>query len=246
MTSPFEIEIKHLGPKIEHILQQVIATHLQRDTSGVQLTDPARLEEALHQYLTILDGLDAPSKTESDATIDAAQINLSELGDYGLNLLSELFDWNSILQLDATSEDLHHVILSLALWIARHDGKISSIEQLVNSISFLANRSQEPALLARLSKLIEEIIEAVNPASTEDGKGEPWRILNLNYGIVATRSHNPEIIEAAFEKLLLRIPAEAAAFFAEGMEQMDIVGYPDNVRRIMEKYYQQTQNRVLH
>jgi hypothetical protein len=32
------------------------------------------------------------------------------------------------------------------------------------------------------------------------------------------------------------LPEDARAFFREGMEQMDIVGYPDHVRAIMSRY----------
>ncbi|MDT8283823.1 MAG: hypothetical protein RQ982_13565, partial [Gammaproteobacteria bacterium] len=64
----------------------------------------------------------------------------------------------------------------------------------------------------------------------------PWRVLNLNYGIVATRSHQPELIEQAYGVLIKNLPQDARQFFKEGQQQMDIIGYPDEVREVVERY----------
>jgi len=61
-------------------------------------------------------------------------------------------------------------------------------------------------------------------------------VLNLNWGIVATRSHNAGLMAHVFDQLIKNIPIDAKTFFQEGMQQMDIVGYPDHVREVMEKY----------
>ena len=36
--------------------------------------------------------------------------------------------------------------------------------------------------------------------------GRPWRILNLNHGIIANRAHNTDIMNSVFEQLLLLYP----------------------------------------
>ena len=64
----------------------------------------------------------------------------------------------------------------------------------------------------------------------------PWRILNLNYGIVATRSHNPELIEQAYDSLAKNLPQDARQFFKEGLQQMEVIAYPDEVREVVERY----------
>ncbi|WP_428634967.1 hypothetical protein [Sedimenticola sp.] len=43
-------------------------------------------------------------------------------------------------------------------------------------------------------------------------------------------------MEEVFGQLVSNIPQDARGFFQEGMQQMDIVGYPDEVRQVMEKY----------
>ncbi|MEA1890854.1 MAG: hypothetical protein U9N50_13895 [Pseudomonadota bacterium] len=66
--------------------------------------------------------------------------------------------------------------------------------------------------------------------------GRPWRILNLNRGIIATRSHHPEIMPHAYSDLVKNIPDDARQFFNEGQKQMEIVDYPDHVKEIMQQY----------
>jgi hypothetical protein len=53
-------------------------------------------------------------------------------------------------------------------------------------------------------------------------------------------------MESVFEQLVFRLPEDAPGFFAEGMHQMDIIGYPDHVRNVMKTYYQLTNQPTLH
>ena len=69
----------------------------------------------------------------------------------------------------------------------------------------------------------------------------------INRAIVATRSHNPELMEPAFDAIVECLPQEAQRFFAEGMEQMAIIDYPTQVRDLVRRYYlAHTQRRLLH
>ena len=94
--------------------------------------------------------------------------------------------------------------------------------------------------IAELARVIREIIDAAADEIRQDleqsNPMRPWRIINLNYGIVATRSHDPVLMDEAFGALVENLPQDARAFFREGMQQMDIVGYPEEVREVVEKY----------
>ena len=111
---------------------------------------------------------------------------------------------------------------------------------LVNSLAGYANELSEPHTLADLASVIKEIIDACDDDIRRDVEQtnmmRPWRILNLNYAIVATRSHQPEIIEVAYDELVKNLPQDARQFFKEGLQQMDIVGYLDAVREVVERY----------
>ena len=77
--------------------------------------------------------------------------------------------------------------------------------------------------------------------------GRPWRVLLLNNSIVATRSHDTDLMEAAFAILTSQLPEDATRFFSEGMEQMEALDYPPHVRQVMEKYHREWPvNRSLH
>jgi hypothetical protein len=141
--------------------------------------------------------------------------------------------------------------INFAVWVARQDGQIDTLEPVVDALAMLANSTPDTGELESLSGIMGKIAEAVSPVIREDlekiNPGRPWRVLLLNIGIVATRSHNPDIMVTAFDALARYLPEDAARFFTEGMEQMEALNYPPQVRKVMEKYHRQwTVNRSLH
>ena len=119
-------------------------------------------------------------------------------------------------------------------------GQINRLELVVNSFAAWANELQDTVQIAELARVVREIIDAASEKLRRDldqsNPMRPWRIINLNYGIVATRSHDPDLMDEAFAVLVENLPQDARAFFREGMQQMDIVGYPDEVREVVERY----------
>ena len=119
----------------------------------------------------------------------------------------------------------------------------------MNALS-LANQSTDSRILTKLHQHAEKITNlvanSIKAVLKKSEPGRPWRILNLNHGIIGTRTHNIDIMDTVFEQLLLRLPKDAENFFANGMKQMDIIGYPDHVRHVMERFYQLTNQPTLH
>ncbi len=139
----------------------------------------------------------------------------------------------------------------MALWVARHDGQIDTLEPVVDALALLANTIRTPQTLETLSAEIGRIVAAVAPVISRDlekiNPGRPWRVLLLNYSIVATRSHNTAMMEQAFAVLTRHLPEDAGRFFSEGMQQMDALDYPEPVRKVMAKYHRQwSMDRSLH
>ena len=94
-------------------------------------------------------------------------------------------------------------------------------------------------------------VDATAPAIRQDldkaNPGRPWRILHMNRAIVATRTHQPDVMDEAFTVLTEHLPEDAAGFFSQGMEQMDLLNYPPHVREVMDRYYRKwSVNRSLH
>jgi hypothetical protein len=141
--------------------------------------------------------------------------------------------------------------IDLALWIARHNGQIDTLEPAVDALARMANSTLDQQELASLGAVIARISDAVSSIIRQDpdkaNPGRPWRILLLNHAIVATRSHDTDTMEMAFEVLTAHLPEDAGKFFSEGMQQMDALNYPPHVRKVMEKYHNDwSRNRSLH
>jgi hypothetical protein len=210
-------------------------------------SDPSSLVEAFRQLLNVM------ARIESDAQADrmSDSADITEIGEYALRLQEALAALATNAGLDEHQEALALVSVNIALWVADHGGRIDTLEPVVDALALLANNLREPSRLEALSHVISRIVAAVSPMISQDleklNPGRPWRVLLLNQSIIATRSHNPELMEQAFAMLTGKLPEDAARFFSEGMQQMDALNYPEHVRRVMEKYHRQwTVNRALH
>jgi len=175
---------------------------------------------------------------------------ISEIGNYGLELIQNLSVWAGRLDMPDEKHQLHTIMVVVALWVARRGGCLTTIDTVVDTIASMANACYEPHVLAELSDVMGELINAVSQEIkreevTED-KLQPWRILNINRGIIATRTHDPQIMEPVFDQLVHNIPEDASMFFEQGMQQMEELDYPTNVREVMNKYYRTYSARVLH
>jgi hypothetical protein len=208
------------------------------------------LAEAYRQLLDVMARVEADSQADGSGPTGhrAGVEDITELGEYGFRLQENL---TSLVDRAELKDALAGLTVDLALWVAAHGGRLDSIEALVDALALIANRTSEPRELGRLSEAMGRLIDAVSPLIREDlekmNPGRPWRVLLLNRGIVATRSHDPERMEEAFDLLIRHLPEDAAGFFSAGMQQMEALDYPAQVRRVMEKYHRRwTVNRALH
>ena len=207
------------------------------------MNTPHNLLAAMDQAIDVMQRADADSavlqdmSAESIGKLEAKDVN--KIGQYALDLLESLlvFVQNKS---GEQNRDLLRLSIPVSLWIVHHGGKLSQIDMLVNSLAAYANEITEPYMLAELSAVIKQLVDACDDEIRHDldqtNMMRPWRILNLNYGIVATRSYQPEIMQQAYDTLVRNLPQDAREFFKEGMQQMDIVGYPDEVREVVERY----------
>jgi hypothetical protein len=198
---------------------------------------PGQLHAAVQQFLTT--SLHLEHVSGPNGPIE--QKDVSELGDYGITLLMDLGAWARQLGLDGTDAEFDQIALAFADWVMRHDGEIRTLEPLVDALARLANRAREPEDLEDLANLMTRVIHATAVRARQDHAktrpSEPWRLLHLNRGIVATRTHNTVLMEQVFDELVSDLPTDARQFFADGMQQMDRFGYPVTVRTVMARYF---------
>lgn len=192
---------------------------------------------ALKQSIDIMERADADGQPTQVLSPDATR----EIGDYIFNLLDQLAIAAANRGMQEQMLQFHRMALPVAVWLHRHHGVINKLDILVNAIASFANELTDPLRLEELADLAEKIVAM----ATDDIKRDldntdarrPWRVLNLNWGIIATRTHNTQVMQRTFDQLIKNIPQDAANFFREGMQQMAIINYPQHVKDVMEQYY---------
>ena len=193
---------------------------------------------AMQQTIDVMERVDVDRQAQNAEPLQRDEI--SQIGEYALDLLDELSVIAANRGLQQSMRVLQRLSLPAAWWISRHGGRISKLDIVVNAIAGYANELQQHDELQQLCQGIGRVVEAVDDDIRRDLEAtnpmRPWRILNLNWGIVATRSHDAEMMEQVFDQLIKNIPADVKSFFQEGMQQMDIIGYPQHVREVMGKY----------
>ncbi len=167
----------------------------------------------------------------------------TEIGEHGFILLLQLIDLMNRLELPHKRREIEQVSLIFAGWIIRFEGRIRHLEPIVNACAQLANLLQDKNALKALYKLMTQVADSCTSEIQQDlehsNQLRPWRLLHINRGIVATRTHDLDIMKNAFDALLAYLPFEANNFFAEGIKEMDAQDYPTHVRNLMELYYSQ-------
>jgi hypothetical protein len=215
----------------------ILNAYAERGPAASDSVTPGQLHAAIEKFL-------ADSGRLEHAAGDAGWIdgpNVTELGDYGITLLMDLAAWAHELGLRDTDAEFDHVALAFAEWIARHGGEIRTLDPVVDALARLANRAHEKRDLESLIEQMTRIVHATaTSARLNHGKrhpSEPWRLLHFNRGVVATRTHNPAIMQRVFDELAHDLPGEAPQFFAEGMQQLDKHSYPLAVHEVMTRYF---------
>lgn len=211
---------------------------------------PPLIATAFDELFNVMQRSDAEGAAEHSMP-GVAPGAITELGEYALELFDEALRWANHLDLPEVFTTLQAYTIAMARWIAGRGGQLLTLEPVVDAFARQANSSQDPGELVALYAAMSDTVQATNPVIRQDiektNPGRPWRILLLNRAIVATRSHQPDLMEEAFTTLVEHLPEDAAGFFSQGMEQMDLLNYPRHVRAVMDRYYRKwSVNRSLH
>lgn len=201
---------------------------------------PELIRNALQQLVEVLQRHEWLADPAREPGIEAESVDVTELGDYGLTMLTDLFGLAQDLQMPDACTALERLALSLGLWVVEQQGELNRIDLLVNGVAHVANQTSSALELERLFYLMGDILDAVPDLQAEepaDSPPAPRKLLLLNRAIVATRSLSPELMETAYAEVAEQLPREAPGFFHEGMEQVQLQNYPDPVRRVIERFY---------
>jgi hypothetical protein len=242
------VDIAYISEELRTLTEELVEVF--EDGNSDTDPDPRVLLQVLNELFADLHRLDeeVPQQASMEVQTRSTLKKLRILGDRGIELLTRLAALAGSLHLPRRAHAIGELTLPLACWVARRGGELGHIGPVVDGAATLANRIDQPSELGRLYGLLTEVVDAVDlQVSQEKGPSRPWRLLLLNRAIVATRSHRPELMEDAFEAIVEHLPEDAPIFFREGIEQMDALGYPHQVRTLMQRYYDQwCKQRVLH
>jgi len=195
-----------------------------------------QLIQAFDQFFNVISRIDI----QADENLPITEIEATDIGDHGLVLLLKLVDLMERLELLHKRQDIEQISLIFAHWILSYGGKFNHLESLVNAFAQLANTMRDHEALKQLSILMGQVVDACSQEIKLDidknNKFRPWRLLHINRGIVATRTHDLEIMKTVFDELLVYLPEEASSFFDEGMREMDALDYPLHVRELIAFY----------
>jgi hypothetical protein len=234
------VDLNYICRQFESVAPAVVSAS-RESGSGTKHADhsPAMQEQAMRRLLELLQIVESDDTSEQE--LARHDVDVNELGDYAIHLMVDLSAMAGSLKLKSESQKLEDLTLPMALWIARHQGELRTLEPVVNALARLANTLREPSLLAQLYQMAAELQQAVDEWVRKDleksNPGRPWRLLLMNQAIIATRSHQPGLIDEAYQHFAEALPEEAPRFFEEGMRQMEALNYPREVRQVVEKYY---------
>jgi len=186
-------------------------------------SSPPLLGEAFQRLYDAMQRTEASLSDDSAISVgnQASAKDVTEMGEYALELFDQSLHWANHLDLPVVFETLQRFTIAMARWIARHGGELLHLDPVVDAP-------------------IQQDLDKSSP-------GRPWRILHMNRAIVATRTHQPDVMEEAFTVLVRHLPEDAPGFFTQGMEQMDLLNYPPHVREVMDRYYRKwSVKRSLH
>jgi len=221
-----------------------LVERLEDARDDVRRPDPTR-EPSEQQRLTdvLADVLDALQQRErgTDTRLGGPEPTLGDLGDHAIDLLARLAEIARRMQLDAEADALHRLTVPLACCVARGGGELTHIGPVVNAAAALTNTLRDPAEIAVLFRMTDDVFRAVSLRVSDARAGSEgqraWRLLIITRAIMATRTQQPALMENAFATLIEQMPDDAAGFFREGMEKMEALDYPAAVRIVMQRYH---------
>ncbi|OOZ45179.1 hypothetical protein [Solemya velum gill symbiont] len=231
--SSLVIEIPTIADQALGIMKRVIDENEKTQEITDQASGPLPLASALSDFFQLASGLEQEEqKPESEA--------ISELGHYTLDLLDRLASQIWHLDIHDQRDNMARLFVSLAVWFARHNAVQDNLQATADSFAILVNGEQDSDELANLSRFIDEVLEsASDEIKTDEDKSDPWRpwrVLNLNSGVAATRALDTQLMQTTFEHMERRLPYDLPGFFADGKRQMESQDVPEEVNQLISQY----------
>jgi len=231
--SSLVIEVPSISDSALEVMKRVIDENERTQKIEDPESGPIPLANALSDFFQLAAGLEQQGQQLDSETA-------SELGHYAIDLVDRLSYQLRQLDIHDQRDNLAAVFVSLATWFARRNATLDNLTGVADGFASLVNGAHASEELIALSRLGDEILESATDELKLDADRSdpwrPWRVLNLNLGIAATRSLNVARIREVFGKLERRVPHDLPGFFADGRRQMDAQDVPQEVRDVLTEF----------
>ncbi len=231
--SSLNINIPTLSDLALQVMMRVIEENEQSQRIQDEQAGPLPLAAALSDFFQLASSIEnGAEKLEPEV--------ITEIAQYALDLLDRLAQQLRVLDIHDQRDPMAKIFVSLALWFARQGATLDNLSGTAEGFANLVNSETDKSELAKLTLLIQEVLEcAADELKRDEGRADPWRpwrVLNLNSGIAATRSLDPVLMQETFDSLVKRLPDDMPNFFADGQRRMKGQNVPEDVRMVMEQY----------
>ena len=237
------IEIPVISDLALEIMKRVIDENEKTQKITDEQSGPIPLAAAMSDFFELASALENGEQLEDSAAI-------SELAHYALDLVDRLQAQLWYLDIHDQRDKLSRLFASLAVWFARQDAILDNLNGAADSFAILVNGENDSAVLADMSRLMNEVLEAAsNEIKMDEDRSDqfrPWRVLNLNSGVAATRSFDAKLMQDTFEKMERRLPHDLPGFFADGKRQVQMQEVPESVREVMTQFADKWANQLPH
>ena len=241
--SSLVIEIPVISDLALEIMKRVIDENEKTQKITDEQSGPIPLASAMSDFFQLASALENGEQLEDSAAI-------SELAHYALDLVDRLQAQLWYLDIHDQRDRLSRLFASLAVWFARQDAILDNLNGAADSFAILVNGENDSTVLADMSRLMNEVLEAAsNEIKMDEDRSDqfrPWRVLNLNSGVAATRSFDAKLMQDTFEKMERRLPHDLPGFFADGKRQVQMQEVPDDVREVMTQFADKWANQLPH
>jgi len=241
--SSLKIEIPVISDLAMGIMKRVIDENEKTQKITDEQSGPIPLASAMSDFFQIASALENGQELEDSEAI-------SELAHYALDLVDRLQSQLWYLDIHDQRDDLSRLFASLAVWFARHDAVLDNLKGAGDSFAILVNGENDKTELASMSRLMEELLDAASSEIKMDQDRSdiwrPWRVLNLNAGVAATRSFDVELIENTYATMGRRLPDDMPGFLADGKRQASTQQVPDEVRDVVNRHAEKWPTPLAH
>ncbi len=242
-TNVLRIENDAISDLALEVTQAVLARSEEAQAIMEDQSGPIALARALSDFFQIAGVLETGA-----ATLD--QEEQEEFCAYGLDLLDRLAFLVRKVEIMDKRDTVARMFASMGVWVARRGATIDNLEGTADGFGMIVNGTSATDDLRTLCGLMEEVIEAASTRlQLDEERGDawrPWRVINLNAGIAATRSLDPELMERTFEKMSRRLPYDMPEFLADGMRQSAFQNVPDAVKDVMRRHMDKWPTKAPH